>query len=60
MWRNVRPLEATLFAEQRKRTAHGVLGVSNILSVENGRNFEMLAQLLGRGTEMPRTPREAG
>jgi creatinine amidohydrolase len=33
---------------------------SHILSVEKGRNFEMLAQLLGRGTELPRTTHADG
>jgi creatinine amidohydrolase len=33
---------------------------SQILSVEKGRNFEMVAQLLGRGAEMPRTTHADG
>jgi creatinine amidohydrolase/Fe(II)-dependent formamide hydrolase-like protein len=32
----------------------------HILSVDKGRNFEMLAQLLGRGTELPRTTHADG
>jgi creatinine amidohydrolase len=32
----------------------------HILSVEKGRNFEMVAQLLGRGTELPRTTHADG
>ena len=32
----------------------------HILPVEKGRNFEMLAQLLGRGTELPRTTHADG
>jgi hypothetical protein len=31
---------------------------SRILSVEKGRNFEMVATLLGRGTELPRDSRK--
>jgi creatinine amidohydrolase len=33
---------------------------SHILSVEKGRNFEMVAQLLGQGTELPRTTHADG
>ena len=33
---------------------------AHILSVDKGRNFEMVAQLLGRGTEMPRTTHADG
>ena len=33
---------------------------THILSVDKGRNFEMVAQLLGRGTEMPRTTHADG
>ena len=33
---------------------------ANILPVEKGRNFEMLAQLLGRGTELPQTTHADG
>ena len=33
---------------------------AHILSVEKGRNFEMMAQLLGRGAEMPRTTHADG
>lgn len=33
---------------------------AHILSVEKGRNFEMVAQLLGRGTELPRTTHADG
>jgi creatinine amidohydrolase len=33
---------------------------THILSVEKGRNFEMVAQLLGRGSEMPRTTHADG
>ena len=33
---------------------------SRILSVEKGRNFEMVAQLLGRGMELPRTTHADG
>ena len=33
---------------------------SHILSVEKGRNFEMVAQLLGQGTELPRTTQADG
>lgn len=33
---------------------------SHVLSVEKGRNFEMVAQLLGRGTELPRTTHADG
>jgi creatinine amidohydrolase/Fe(II)-dependent formamide hydrolase-like protein len=33
---------------------------THILSVEKGRNFEMVAQLLGRGTELPRTTHADG
>jgi creatinine amidohydrolase/Fe(II)-dependent formamide hydrolase-like protein len=33
---------------------------SHLVSVEKGRNFDMLAQLLGRGTELPRTTHADG
>jgi hypothetical protein len=33
---------------------------AHILSVEKGRNFEMVAQLLGQGTELPRTTHADG
>ena len=33
---------------------------AHILSVEKGRNFEMVAQLLGRGSELPRTTHADG
>jgi creatinine amidohydrolase len=33
---------------------------SHILAVDKGRNFEMAAQLLGRGSEMPRTTHADG
>jgi creatinine amidohydrolase/Fe(II)-dependent formamide hydrolase-like protein len=33
---------------------------THILSVEKGRDFEMVAQLLGRGSEMPRTTHADG
>jgi creatinine amidohydrolase/Fe(II)-dependent formamide hydrolase-like protein len=33
---------------------------THILSIEKGRNFEMVAQLLGRGTELPRTTHADG
>ena len=33
---------------------------ANILSVEKGRNFELLSEFLGRGTEMPRTTHADG
>jgi creatinine amidohydrolase len=33
---------------------------THILSVDRGRNFEMVAELLGRGTEMPRTTHADG
>lgn len=33
---------------------------THILSVDKGRNFEMVAQLLGRGTELPRTTHADG
>ena len=33
---------------------------SHIVSVEKGRNFDMLAKLLGRGTELPRTTHADG
>jgi creatinine amidohydrolase len=33
---------------------------AHVLSVEKGRNFELLAQLLGRGAEMPRTTHADG
>ena len=33
---------------------------SHIVSVEKGRNFDTLAQLLGRGTELPRTTHADG
>jgi creatinine amidohydrolase len=33
---------------------------AHILSVDKGRNFEMVAQLLGRGTELPRTTHADG
>ena len=33
---------------------------ANILPVEKGRNFEMVAQLLGRGTELPQTTHADG
>src|SRR5215204_5215792 len=33
---------------------------ANILPIEKGRNFEMLAQLLGRGTELPQTTHADG
>ena len=33
---------------------------ARILSIDKGRNFEMLAQLLGRGTELPRTTHADG
>ncbi len=33
---------------------------THILSVDKGRNFEMVAQLLGRGSEMPRTTHADG
>jgi creatinine amidohydrolase len=33
---------------------------AHVLSVENGRNFELMAQLLGRGAEMPRTTHADG
>ena len=33
---------------------------THVLSVEKGRNFELLAQLLGRGAEMPRTTHADG
>ena len=33
---------------------------AHILSVEKGRNFEMVSQFLGRGTELPRTTHADG
>ena len=33
---------------------------AHVLSVEKGRNFELMAQLLGRGAEMPRTTHTDG
>ena len=33
---------------------------AHVLSVEKGRNFELMAQLLGRGAEMPRTTHADG
>jgi creatinine amidohydrolase/Fe(II)-dependent formamide hydrolase-like protein len=49
---------ATIDSEmlERMKLAQG----RHILSVEKGRNFEMLAQLLGRGTELPRTTHADG
>jgi creatinine amidohydrolase/Fe(II)-dependent formamide hydrolase-like protein len=49
---------ATLDSEMLERMK--LTPSSRILSVEKGRNFEMVAQLLGRGTELPRTTHADG
>ena len=45
---------------QRSAGAHEAGAEPHILSVEKGRNFEMVAQLLGRGMELPRTTHADG
>ena len=49
---------ATIDSEMLERMK--LASSSHILSVEKGRNFEMVARLLGQGTELPRTTHADG
>ena len=52
-------LAYVLFDSERLQ-AMKMTPTANVLSVEKGRNFEFMAQLLGRGAEMPRTTHADG
>jgi hypothetical protein len=47
-------------ADSERLQAMNLKPGEHVLSVEKGRNFELLAQLLGRGAEMPRTTHADG
>ncbi len=58
--RTIGGMHAYLVVDSESLKAMKLTPGAHVLSVEKGRNFELLAQLLGRGAEMPRTTHADG
>ena len=58
--RTIDGMHAYVLVDSERLQAMKLTPSAHVLSVEKGRNFELLAQLLGRGAEMPRTTHADG
>jgi creatinine amidohydrolase len=58
--RTIDGMHAYVLMYSERLQAMKLTSSTHVLSVEKGRNFELLAQLLGRGAEMPRTTHADG
>ena len=58
--RTIDGMRAYVLMDSERLEAIKMTPSTHVLSVEKGRNFELVAQLLGRGSEMPRTTHADG
>ena len=58
--RTIQGMHAYVMIDSERLQAMKLAPSAHVLSVEKGRNFELMAQLLGRGVEMPRTTHADG
>ena len=58
--RTIAGMRAYLLIDSERLPSFRLTPSAHVLSVEKGRNFELMTQLLGRGAEMPRTAHADG